>query len=510
MSTFRYLRFVVDLLIEVFMFWTRYQQKIVWIIILLTAGIIVVNGITTEVSLGDESHHYRFAQNIYTEGKRVPFDPLYESGNPPGFFNNDPPLWHLILAFLWKVTGGISQVTAQIYHALFFVLLGWVTFLLAKETVGEKERWFPAFVVATVPMVVSFSTLFYTDVPVTAFTTLSFYLILKKRYIEAGLASGLAYFTKFNSVFFFPGFLFLIIWSDRKRFWNLVRNVAFFIFPILIIYISDSHWRRLNIIGEMDTIGLQYILFRFSLAFSGGRWREYLNSYLTNPFDLVKYLGLGFLLLMVFHLFRIRRWDRKDSVFWVPVLSYFFFFLIVFGIETDIRYLLPILPFMIVLFTPSFLSFGRVWHFIMIALCILQFVGTNYYVHQKRVIPSEVKEGFEYIRKNLPRRALILYPEENLLIYGQRRMIWNAVQSYRTGEKGLYLLLLGSNEKEMGDLLKANNIDHILIKKSRIFDDQREHHTGGYSQSFVGELSNLEGWVKIFENQGVELWKKVE
>ena len=482
--------------------------KIFWAVLLLMACVIVVNGVITEVSLGDESHHYRFAQNIYTEGKRVPFDPLYESGNPPGFFNNDPPLWHLILAFLWKVTGGVCQVTAQIYHVLFFVLLGWLTFLLAKETVGEKERWFPSLVIATVPMVVSFSTLFYMDVPMTVFTTLSFYFILKKRYIEAGLASGLAYFTKLNSVFFFPGFLFLIIWHNRKKTWNLVRNVTFFILPILMIYILDLYWRKLNITSEMDTIGWQYISFRFSLAFSGGRWREYLNSYLTNPLDLVKYLGLGFLLLMFFHFFRIRRWDRKASVLWIPVLCYLLFFLIIFGMETDIRYLLPILPFLIVLFTPSFLSFGKTWRFIMIALCILQFASTTYYVQKKRLILPEVREGFEHIKQNVPERALILYPEENLLIYGQRRMIWSAVQSYRPGEKGLYLLLFGTNVKETGDLLKANNIDYILIKKSRIFNDQSEHHTGGYPRSFVEKLSHLNGWVKSFENREVALWKK--
>src|SRR3972149_4381831 len=147
------------------MLWNRYHQKILLVIILVSAGLIIANGAGTEISLGDESHHYRFAQNIFSAGKRVAFDPLYGSGHPPGFFYNTPPLWHLILSYLWRITGGISQTIAQIYHVLFFVLLIWLTSVLAKEMIGEERRWVPALIIATVPMVVSFSTLFYMDVP---------------------------------------------------------------------------------------------------------------------------------------------------------------------------------------------------------------------------------------------------------------------------------------------------------------------------------------------------------
>ena len=104
----------------------------------LAPGCIIINGITSEVSLGDESHHYRFAQNIFSAGKRIPFDPLYESGNPPGFFYNAPPLWHIALSYLWKITGGISQAIAQIYHILFFILLVWLTYLLLKKLWEKK------------------------------------------------------------------------------------------------------------------------------------------------------------------------------------------------------------------------------------------------------------------------------------------------------------------------------------------------------------------------------------
>jgi len=490
--------------------WEARHWKILSIAGFLFAGVIVLNGITTEVSLGDESHHYRFAENIFSAGRRVVFDPLYESGNPPGFFYTSPPLWHFILAFLWKITGGISQAVAQIYHVLFFVLLIWLTSLLVKEMIGDEGKWLPALIIATVPMVVSFSTLFYMDVPMTALSTLGFYLILKKRYIEAGVASGLAYFTKLNSGFLLPGFLLLIVWNERRKIWSLFKNLVFFTFPILMIYIPDLYWRKQYINPGVDPLNVPHTLSRISRIVEGGRIKDYLISYTTNPMDWVKYFGLAFLCVFLFHLFRFKRWDRKDSFLWVPVMSYLTLFLFLFGIESDIRYLIPILPFLIVLITPSFLALGKKWRYIIICICIVQFLSTTYYVHQRRRITPEVKEGFEFVRKNVPKEALILYPEENFLIYGQRRIIWSAAEFHQSGVKdGLGAIFWAANQEDMKTVLNAHHIDYILIKKSRIYDDRLKHHFGGYPKSFVEKLSHLDGWVNIFENRGVALWKKV-
>jgi 4-amino-4-deoxy-L-arabinose transferase-like glycosyltransferase len=494
--------------------WNLSDQKVFWILMIVATGLIVINGITTDISLGDESHHYRFAQNIYQAGKRVAFDPIYESGNRPGFFYNDPPLWHLFLASLWKIGGGTSQAIAQMFHVLFFVLLVWVTSLLARESMGEREKWFPALVIATVPMVVSFSTLLYMDVPMTALSTLSFYLILKGRYLGAGVASGLAFFTKLNAAFFFPGFLFLILWKERKRFWRVLRIAAFFTVLILLIYIPDRLWRTEHLSSMIDHMNVNVVLNRLiyekSVLGPGsvGKTKEYFNSYLTNPIDIVKYLGLPLLLLILFYLLYLKRPERKRSFFWIPIISYLLIFLPLLGVRTDIRYLLPILPFLIVLVGPSYLLLGKTWRFIILGLCLLQFVSTTFYVHQKRQISLEVKQGFEYVRQNVSRDALILYPEENFLIYGQRRIIWSAIKNSRPGQLELYSLLWTEDREEMDELLRHNKINYVLIKKSRIHDNVKEHHTGGYPRSFVERLSQLNGWAKVFENGGVVLWKR--
>jgi len=488
----------------------KQNRKLFWVILLISAGIICINGILTDVYLGDESHHYRFAQNIFNTGKRVSFDPLYQSGNPPGFFNNDPPFWHFGLAFLWKILGGAHQITAQIYHVVFFIILVWVTSALAKETIGEEEKWLPALIIATVPMVVSFSTLFYMDIPMTTLATLSFYLILKRRYIEGGVASGLAYLTKLNSGFLFPGFLITIFLNERKRFLSILKGSVYYILPIIGIYLYDLNWRRSNIPSKMDIIGIYNVTYRISIVLSEIKIREYLNSYLTNPIDIIKYFGLAFLFLFFLYFFRFRRGLRRNGILWIPVASYLVLFLIFFGINPDIRYLMPILPFLIVLFTPNIISLGRSWKLILIIICLLQFISTTFYVNQKRKIPNSIKEGFEFIQKNVPKEALILYPEENLLIYTQRRMIWSAFSGYRSGIKFCLEALFWANSlEEMNEVLEVNKVDHILIKKSRIYDDQKDRHFGGYPKSFVEKLPHLEGWRKVFENSELILWRRV-
>ena len=260
----------------------------------------------------------------------------------------------------------------------------------------------------------------------------------------------------------------------------------------------------------MDAIGLSSVSHYVSGTLTGTRVKEFLNSYLTNPVDLVKYLGIVFLLLMFFHLFRFRGWNRKAAILWVPIISYLILFMIIFGVGSDIRYAIPIFPYLVVFFAQPFLSLGKKWRFIVVGVCVLQFISTTYYVHQKRQISSEVRDGFEYIRKNVPQKALILYPEENLLIYTQHRFIWSRVLFFRNDKKlSLESVFWPKDLEEMGRNLDANRIDHILVKKSRVYDDHEERHFGGYPKSFVEKLPQLDGWVKVFENPGVALWKKV-
>ena len=71
--------------------------------------------------------------------------------------------------------------------------------------------------------------------------------------------------------------------------------------------------------------------------------------------------------------------------------------------------------------------------------------------------------------------------------------------------------LLPSNfrlNEEMKAFLDVSHIDHILIKKCKIYDDLGEYHFREYPRSIVKKLSNLDGWEKILENPEMVLWKR--
>ena len=55
--------------------------------------------------------------------------------------------------------------------------------------------------------------------------------------------------------------------------------------------------------------------------------------------------------------------------------------------------------------------------------------------------------------------------------------------------------------------LKRMEVDYILIRKSRIYDDQNLRRFSGYPQSFVDRLSNMPFIKLVLENNEVSIWK---
>lgn len=473
------------------------------------ALVIVVAAATSDIYLGDEAHHFRFAQNIYQAGARVSFDPLYASGNPPGFFYNDPPFWHVLLALLWGATGGVSPFLAQLYHVAYLILLLGVTYALARQSLPEEDTWLPVLLVATIPMTVTFSTLLYMDVPVTAMGLLGLYCILRGHYLAAGIACGLMYLTKLNGAFFIPGYLIILCWRERERLPRAVKAVLAFVLPIAVIYLGDMLWRKAHINPGFDTINASQVIARAAKVRQEITINEYQSSHTSNPLDLIKYFGVSALAILGVHAARARTWGAREVLFAVPIASYLLPYALLFGIGSDIRYLLPLAPFLVLFCVPTLGRLNRKWQAAFALLCLIQLGATTFHVHGQRKISDEMKAGFAYVSNQVPRDALILYPEENLLMYGQRRMVWSAVCNPKSGRlNGLPGIFWPEDQSARETTLSVNGIDHILIKKSRVYDDATIRHLGGYPSSFVKELEKLPDWRKTFENGAMVLYRR--
>ena len=493
----------------------RVFNKKLFLLISCSSLLVLIAGLTSVLSLGDEVFHYRFAKDIFNAGSRVAIDPLYDDGYPPGGYYNSGPLWHMLLALLWRLSGKISFPIAQFYHTIYYALLILFTYLLGKELYGQKQGLYSALIIATVPVVIAFSVLFYVDVPAICLSILCLLLIVKRKFLWSGIILGLMYLTKRNTCFFIPAFFFLILYQTETNFREKFKNLLYFFVPACLFVLPDFLWRENNlkatvaVLGDgrkvsMPSVGtFEGIKYRFISPHWTIRTNEYLNSSLFNPVDIVKYFGFGLLIALVIYVL-LKKYEKKDLILWVPVICYFLFFCYMFHPASDIRYLLPIMPLLAILSSKVIVKYWNIkWlKILLIFLCLLQFTSAVLYVRAKRQIPKGIKEGFAYLRDDTVPDALIIYPEYVILDATNRRFAWAG--NLNTVLKDLFW---NKDEVEVRDLLKSNDVDFIAVKKSRVYDDSKVHHFGGYPKSFIERLPKLFFVKLVFDNKDMSIWK---
>jgi len=486
-------------------------NKKLFLLIICSSILLLIVGYTSELSLGDEVLHYRFAKGIFNTGKRIVCDSLYDTGKPSGMFFISEPLWHILLALFSRLFGRISFHIAQFYHTIYYALLILFTYLLGKELYGEKQGLCSALIIATVPAVVAFSILFYLDIPATTLSVLCLLLIIKRKILWSGIVLGLMYLTKRNSCFFVPAFLLLIFYQNRPSLRAAIKNILYFVLPPLLFILPDFLWRENNLKFNiaLNENGKQILISNVGV-FAGildrllrKGMREYMNSSLANPVDIVKYFGVVLLIgLLLYALLRV--YSKKDVTLWLPVLCYFIFFCYIFNLVSDIRYLLPIVPLLSVISANTISNFlNKKWlKALFILFCLIQFISTALYVRAKRQVPQEIKEGFAYLRENTPADAIIIYPEYLILELANRRFVWAGYLPTVIRD-----IFYSADNATIEKLLKSGNISYIAIKKSRVFDDAKVRHFGGYPKSFVEKLPKLPFLKLVFDNKEMSIWK---
>ncbi len=487
-------------------------QKRIWMFVMFCLLGLSLVGLTTELYLGDEIIHFRFAKDIVRAEKRVTVDSLYGKDFSRQIHYMFSPLWHLLLAYLWKITGGISFAVAQIYHLFYYALLLVSTYLLGKELYGKEEGWYSMVLVASLPMVVSFGILFYVDVPLAALTTLTFLLLLKKRVILAGFGFGLMYFIKMNGLIFgIPFFLTILFKNARDRWWARLLG---FSLAALIVILPDIYWREKNVLEEAWLGSNQKIVNVFVTEVSKNLkgwtdpsvWEKTLalkapkfghDSTFLRPKDHIKYFGLPLLLLLILYLIK-RPFSKNDLLLWMPILFYLLFFLSFFNMDGDIRYLLPISPFLSILASRAISSWDKkgVKGFI-VFICLVQLVSVLVFVYIHRRIPPGVREAFHYIKEKTPDDAIIIYVDYNLSEYTDRRIYWH--WDLKT--------LFWEEEETVKAFLSKRNLRYLLVKKERIYDDQNVRHLKGYPLSFIRRSSTFDFSELLLNNDSVSLWK---
>jgi hypothetical protein len=146
-------------------------------------------------------------------------------------------------------------------------------------------------------------------------------------------------------------------------------------------------------------------------------------------------------------------------------------------------------------------------------------LGTSFYVHQNRSIPSGIREGFTFIKQYTAEKALFMYPGYIFIEATGRKFIWASffqVESWIMGKKyptldfskdKSALMFWNNKENDIKEIMEINKLDYIVVDKSKIYDDTEVKNFGGYPKSFVERLPTLPFVKKMFENQAISIWK---
>ena len=513
------------------------MRKAIFIFLLLYS-VVMIAGLVSDASLGDELYHYRFAKNFELQHKRPTVDILYKDA-PPSEIVRLPDhliyygdmLWHGTLSQIWRVCGRISPTVAQLYQSLYYILLVILTYLLARELYGKEAGLYAAILVGTVPMVAVFSILLYTDVPGTMFCVLCVLLLVKKRYFWAGIALGLMYLCKRNGLLFFPVILLASFWQDKIDLKIRFRNAVLLIVGAAVVVSPDLYWREVNFRGFPPNryTSVMVVFNHFTRARAKvpevdpmeydmapvattevGDMKTFANM-LGEDFPFMKYIqrvlwlsyfGLAILLSLPLYLI-CRRYRKKDVILWALIGTYLLVYFRFLGLSNEVRYMLPIVPFLCILAAiPIAVSKRRFAKTAFIAVCLAQFLAAAGYLCMKRQVPQQVEDGFAFVRENTPQDAKLFYVEHIALDRTNRK-----IQLPVPGHPLLKQMFWAVDATEVLGAMNQMSIDYVMVKKARIYDDSNRSYFNGYPISFIERLPELPFVKLVFDNRDMSIWQ---
>jgi len=475
--------------------------------ILLATAVVFVAGATSHIVLGDEVYHTMFARAWSEAGlaNRPTHNPLYASGEPPGYYYVTEPVWPMVLGLVWQATGPEPWV-AQAYQALWYALVLALVWALGRDLLGPRGALAAVLVTVSVPMFSAFSVMLYLDVPATAVMLAAVVLLLRRHYFWAGVLVGLAYITKRNTAFLVPPMALWIVLEEGSL-WQRARRVGLFLLPAALVVLPDLAWRGHSIPGASDPVNPAHILARLTTFFSPQR----LSSNINNPIHLLMYLGCVLPLLAAAYVAR-RAWEKADRWPWVFIAFYVAILLAMFTLDTDVRYVMPVVPLFAVMVARGLRGWWKNrWVLVMLAAVAFAQLGVSAVrvTLARRLTPGQ-QAVFAYLRTHTPEGTRVMYPGEVIMAEARRPVVWNHLTDPETKKTCLPEFWLQTDPQRIETLLRANRVDYLCVEESRILSGPlAKAERGGYPSAFVDLLPHLLFLEKVAGDWPgtISLWK---
>lgn len=465
---------------------------------LFCGAVILKAGLSSQVSLGDEVHHYDFARDSFVKGERAITHSLFPPLKAGSIHYVTDPGWPMTLASLWKILGRISFSAAQIYQTFFYLLLALSVYGLTRRWYSAEAAAWASLLALTSPMLVSFGILFYTDLPAAAMTAASCAFLIRRRYLLGGLFLAGAFYMKKTAILFCPGLGIGILYAERRDWKKNLTALLLYLGPLAAVMLHERAWQVEHLKGlSMPMVGQ-----RLQDIYRGGvldmfKNAEFSNSSLYKIGDYFKYFGIPVLTATVFY-FAKRSWLKKDIALGLTAASYVAGVLFL-RLIPDLRYFLPIAPLLCVIAGHVLAqTHNRCIKVVVVLLCLVQISSAAFYTMKQRTISPAVIEGFHFLKEKTPQGSVVIYPELNILEYAERPMLW--------GLFNIRKVFWGTKRARVKELEKYG-VDYIAVLKTRVYDDAERRHIGGYPQSFLKKLPDLPFVELVFENKAMAIWE---
>ncbi|MFT5239376.1 MAG: hypothetical protein ACI9X0_000336 [Kiritimatiellia bacterium] len=525
----------------------------VWVLIAISVVVSLFVGMQApQPMVGDEVTHYYMltgqAEDLSHPNflSKIPlsFGGTYERLYPHSFG------WHYLGAMILRITGGgIGAV--QFYQAFFWFQLLVACYLLAASRGGNKSGVSLLFVsvVATLPMGILFSIVFYQDVPLAAQIVTAFLFLTVGHWLVAVLFMAFAMFLKINAFVFLPVFLAVLSWQvwhntgadEKKRYlsgrkWRVFRTTLALAVAVTLLggasfglqtslrkYAQADFYPVTIVLRMMKDVGLYRRPSpvekhsKETVPRAGNQKRRVTHAVITNhPGDLrfarnwiIYFGGILWLVVLIGGVARLFPAGRvvsgglrtSTALLWVVGLGGLIPTAVFLKTAPDARFFLPALPFLILPFCEwvSRLSW-RKWIFgVLIVMGCMQAGGVYWKTHSLRRVSPGIHEAIAFLESSMPEPPRIfMYPEGNYRLFP-------CSPEWYLGY-GLREFWAGNNDARLA-MLHKHKVGAVVVKKHLVAPiDKDMHNLGVYPPEFVADLRADSRFKKVLENEDVVIF----
>ena len=333
-----------------------------------------------------------------------------------------------ILGILWKA--GLDYETVLLFVSVLFELgVVFLTYKLAERLFNSKIALLSSIVLLITPVFFYYSFFTLTGIPSVFFVLLSLFLVLKKRYVLAGIFSGMAFLFRYPAALVSVAIglilLYELIMSKNRK--DVIKGAVYYIVPFVLIvslYLVynqiayGSFIRPIILAGAHQSVNVRNV-------------PGVLLSILYYPYTLV--LTNVFLLSALFQKRKNQGKDQRNMHYVIFSLLVFFSYF-AFIPHKQPRFALMFLPFVCILASVGFFNLKSSHKFhakyktiiisIILGVILLHPVFIDYKLCQgfPREKPEIVSDYYEFIsRNNITGNILTTDPVVNL--YSNNRFI---------------------------------------------------------------------------------------